>query len=261
MKDMPDTIRELLALEATEGLDDAGTAELERLLDKHGVTDRDGYRRAAAAAANAHAHARPETLTPAPADLRAKLLEDASRYFDEADARSPDETVIALPRPVTKPPRRDWGWAAAAVLLLALLMSNFRSGEPRIEDPAAARDALLAAGSEALPWARSRDPDYAGVSGDVVWDDQRQEGYLLLAGMPANDPGVAQYQLWLVDPDRDSNPVDGGVFDVPAGAAAVVIPIDAKLEVSDPAAFAITLEKPGGVVVSEAPLLLVASAG
>ena len=79
--------------------------------------------------------------------------------------------------------------------------------------------------------------------------------------MPANDPGQSQYQLWIVDPDRSAQPVDGGVFDIPSGTKEVIIPIDAKLDVSKPQAFAITLEKPGGVVVSAGPLLVVAAAG
>ena len=77
--------------------------------------------------------------------------------------------------------------------------------------------------------------------------------------MPVNDPGISQYQLWIVDPDRDANPVDGGVFDIPSGQGTVVIPVDAKLAVDKPAAFAITREKPGGVVVSQGPLLVVAA--
>ena len=83
----------------------------------------------------------------------------------------------------------------------------------------------------------------------------------LRAGMAANDPANAQYQLWIIDPDRDARPVDGGVFDVPAGAAEVIVTIDAKLAIARPTAFAVTLEKPGGVVVSDGPLLIVAPAG
>ena len=39
----------------------------------------------------------------------------------------------------------------------------------------------------------------------------------------------------------------------------VIIPIDAKLAVASPAAFAITVERPGGVVVSDGPLEVVAA--
>ena len=59
-------------------------------------------------------------------------------------------------------------------------------------------------------------------------------------------------------------PVDGGVFDIAAQAAAtgeVIIPIDAKLPVGDARIFAITVEPPGGVVVSDRDIVTVAIAG
>lgn len=72
-----------------------------------------------------------------------------------------------------------------------------------------------------------------------------------IEGLPANDPGTLQYQLWIFDKDRDERyPVDGGVFDIPAGATAVDVPIRATLAVDEPVLFAVTVEKPGGVMVS-----------
>ena len=41
-----------------------------------------------------------------------------------------------------------------------------------------------------------------------------------------------------------------GVFDIPEGAETAIIKINNPLAVSDPKAFVITLEQPGGVVVS-----------
>ena len=71
-------------------------------------------------------------------------------------------------------------------------------------------------------------------------------------GLAANDPAVAQYQLWIFDAERDeAYPVDGGVFDVPPEANGdVVVRIDPRLVVSRAVAFAVTVEQPGGVVVS-----------
>jgi hypothetical protein len=43
--------------------------------------------------------------------------------------------------------------------------------------------------------------------------------------------------------------LDGGVFDIPT-TGEVIVPINAKLQVREPFMFAITIEKPGGVVVS-----------
>jgi len=97
----------------------------------------------------------------------------------------------------------------------------------------------------------TKDPAAAGVTGDVVWDPVTQRGFLHFAGLAANDPAVHQYQIWIFDAVRDKRyPVSGGVFDVPANAAEVVIPIRAALMIAQPAAFAVTVEKPGGVMVS-----------
>lgn len=152
------------------------------------------------------------------------------------------------------------GWAIAAVLTLVVVFALQPESLPEPLDPASARDVLVAdADTLFVEWSPSDIPAYNRVSGDVVWNDEIQQGYLRLSGMPANDPALAQYQLWIVDPDRDANLVDGGVFNVPVGSDEVIIPIDAKLAVSSPAAFAITREQPGGVVVSDGPLLVVAS--
>jgi len=89
------------------------------------------------------------------------------------------------------------------------------------------------------------------VSGDVVWDPETQKGYFHFVGLASNDPKVRQYQIWIFDAGRDKRyPVDGGVFDVPANSNEIIIPIRAELAVLKPAAFAVTVEKPGGVVVS-----------
>ncbi|MGL4551943.1 MAG: anti-sigma factor domain-containing protein, partial [Gemmataceae bacterium] len=94
--------------------------------------------------------------------------------------------------------------------------------------------------------------------GAVAWNNARQEGYLRLDGLPPNDPRVSQYQLWIFDADRDERyPVDGGVFDVPAAGA--VVPIRAKLGVGRPTLFAVTRERPGGVVVSDRRAVVLAA--
>jgi anti-sigma-K factor RskA len=118
--------------------------------------------------------------------------------------------------------------------------------------PAEERAALLAkSDSLKIPLAATKDPAAAGVTGDVVWDPVTQRGFLHFTGLAANDPAVHQYQIWIFDAGRDKRyPVDGGVFDVPANTAEVVVPIRAELMVRKPAAFAVTVEKPGGVVVS-----------
>jgi hypothetical protein len=92
----------------------------------------------------------------------------------------------------------------------------------------------------------------ADVAGEVLWDGEAQAGYLTLSGLTPNAETGRQYQLWIFDAARDDRyPVDGGVFDVPAGVQQVTVPVRPALFVARPVAFAVTLERAGGVVVSD----------
>lgn len=258
MKDLHPEILDLLALRATEGISEEQERKLERLLEDHGLEDTLELDLAAAAASNAFALQQVTANHQAPDALKIKLKDDASNFFAK-----PEVVDISTARDTRSRPTFNYGWAVAAMLAVALISSVTLNREPDLASPGELREQLLAADRnvEQLEWAPSEFTEYEGVEGDVIWSDERQEGYMLLTNMPANDPGVSQYQLWIVDPDRDANPVDGGVFDVPADSTSVVVPIRAKLSVDKPVAFAITREQPGGVVVSEGPLLIVASTG
>lgn len=112
-----------------------------------------------------------------------------------------------------------------------------------------ARDRMLRASPEVGHWAW--ETAASSVTGDVVWDNERQRGFLRLSGVVVNEPARAQYQLWIFDAGRDERyPVDGGVFDVPPGRAEVVVPFAPARPVLRPTAFAITVERAGGTVVS-----------
>ena len=144
------------------------------------------------------------------------------------------------------------GWAVAACLLVFFNLPSSDTPLPSPELTVAQKlDALRdAPDTQRLDFAPASDP-YAKISGEVAWNDERQEGYMSLVNLPVNDPTKNQYQLWIVDPKRDEIPVDGGVFDIPAGSETVVIPIRNALQVSKPSLFVITLEQPGGVVKSK----------
>ncbi len=91
----------------------------------------------------------------------------------------------------------------------------------------------------------------------MVWSSAQQRGSLRFVGLAPNDPTQYQYQLWIFDNARDQAfPVDGGVFDV-ASAGEVTVPVSAKLRVTEPAIFTVTVEAPGGVVVSKRERIVV----
>ena len=104
--------------------------------------------------------------------------------------------------------------------------------------------------TQRLEFASASDP-YIGLSGEVIWNDEKQEGYMSLENLAVNDPTKNQYQLWIVDPERDELPVDGGVFDITEKDGNQIIPIRNALAINKPVAFVITLEQPGGVVKSK----------
>jgi len=104
--------------------------------------------------------------------------------------------------------------------------------------------------TQRLEFASASDP-YNGLSGEVIWNDEKQEGYMSLKNLAVNDPTQNQYQLWIVDPERDELPVDGGVFDITEKDGKQIIPIRNALAINKPVAFVITLEQPGGVVKSK----------
>jgi dipeptidyl aminopeptidase/acylaminoacyl peptidase len=130
---------------------------------------------------------------------------------------------------------------------------------------ASVRDALRAdsVGSRMLAWSSAGDSTGRVATGDVIWNAAKQSGVMRFVGLTPNDTGRWQYQLWIFDRTRDQRyPVDGGVFDIPAGATEVLIPITAKVKVNDATMFAVTVEAPGGVVVSSRErLALIAQAG
>lgn len=142
--------------------------------------------------------------------------------------------------------------AIAAVLVLG--MAFWLYTHPRGEDgeDLEAIEAQLAGADDKLEWTfvPTEDPALGeDGGGSLVWSSDLQAGVMTLHGLAANQPTEAQYQLWIVDETRNGPPVDGGVFDIDAEGE-VQIPIDAKLLIGRPKTFTITVERPGGVVVS-----------
>lgn len=243
-------LADLLAQHATEGLDAEARQEMAEALRRDPSVDPDAAELAAAAADLAFIAE--QGVEAMPSDLARKLVDLGERELADRSTPTPIEMSANLPW-TQRTGGVGWFIAAAAVVIATMLIITQKPPLPEN-----ARIAMLAEVPDTIQveWTIKTD-DFKGVEGDVVWSDSRQEGYMRLVGMPVNDPSKQQYQLWIVAPDRDERPVDGGVFDV-TDAGEVIIPIDAKLAVDNPKAFAITVEKPGGVVKSTGTLQVVA---
>jgi hypothetical protein len=152
-------------------------------------------------------------------------------------------------------------WAAAAALVLAVAgwwprLTTNPNQQMAAANQEPTRQELLASGHAIRASWTPADAEAQPLVGDVVFDPVSQRGFLTFRGIPKNDPRLAQYQLWIVDAHRKQpEPVDGGVFNVSGTPTTsgndVVIPFEAKLPIGQPAAFVVTLEQPGGVVISK----------
>lgn len=216
-------------------------------------------------------------LEPMPAALRDKVLQQAVGVVGgkaQSSRGHLKQTVPMVPRSVATPTpvatvtplraRSVW-LAMAACVALGFGLARAIQGSPgpsaTLQEPppnaelppAAARAALLANAKDTvtLAWKPTEDSAAQGASGDVVWSASAQRGFMRFQGLAANDPRQSQYQLWIFDQQRDERyPVDGGVFDVTANGE-VIVPIQARVRVGEAKLFAVTVEKPGGVVVSQ----------
>ena len=279
MEPLHQRIEELRILRATSGLSPEEASELARLLEEAppglaGAEEDAAWERTAAAVDLAFGIEE----TPLPPELRRRVAADAEAFFGEEKGGdgAPTEAAVDEPPDTTGdsvrpfPGRRQrlsgqlgW-WAAAACLAFALVAGWWNlAPTPMAPPPDYGTQATLLAdqpGARVLPWTATDDAAASAAAGEVVWSPAEDRGFMRIRGLEANDPSEAQYQLWIFDRQRDERfPVDGGVFDVTGDE--VVVPIDAKLPVGEAYLFAITVESPGGVVVSDRErIVLVAQA-
>lgn len=236
-----DRITDLLVRRATEGLPETDKRVLAQALETNPeLLDLEFE----SSAATIHV-ALIGKLAPMPTRLRAAVERDAALLFGGPTRK------VQTPAATPATPSARWPWLAAAAALLIAVAGWWPQGGVSPRPLEAQYAELRAAGAVELSWTTTEDPTAAGASGTVLWDTLTQTGFMRFIGLTANDPTVFQYQLWIFDAERgEQYPVDGGVFDIPAGATEVTVPIDSRLPIGQATLFAVTVEQPGGVVVS-----------
>ena len=293
-RSQPPRAHDLLADRALVGLDDAEARALREL----GADGDESYDLAAAAADLATLPVEPMPAAVAERVLAARLprtlvgwvMPPPQLAAVPEPAAAPPATQApagppisrAAPPPLGEPARAAMAWQPAPPSTASAVPLARRRGRPVVWLAAAAtvviaagawwllhgraaptlaeaRAELLAtADTTRLDWKAT--PEATTASGDVVWSRSAQRGFMRFVGLPPNDPRKTQYQLWIFDRQRDQAfPVDGGVFDV-TSTGEVLVPIAAKLRVDDATLFAVTVEQPGGVVVSKREHIVVTAA-
>ncbi len=264
-------LEELMVLKVTEGLDAADQRDLDQTdwssLGSEPEQEIEQFERAAAAFAVAFDQA---THEPLPANIQKKILTNAEAALAVVGMNRVDEALrdqdssgaenrTKIVESVYAPPSWREGLALLAMAAcLAFVIFNwdviFESGNttgPVAELSVVKKMELFVDSSPTdlvdVAWTQNTDKD---AKGKVVWSDSRQEGYMVFEGLDINDSKVNQYQLWIFEDLNQKYPIDGGVFDI-SSTGKTVIPIDTRIPVDKVVRFAITVEEPGGVVVSE----------
>lgn len=209
-----------------------------------------------------------------PAGLKMRLLTLA------AD-RAPESKIVRFPILPFAP------WAAAAALALAAIWLGGRNFALRAENTALRTDRQLAETAYKIAQnqlaerslvaesminnlgnklrhsedlARLKITALASLAGNTkeaqviaVWDPALQTGLLAMEKLPAINSDQ-DYQIWIVDPAY-KDPVNGGVFHVSENGR-VALPFKPDQPVTQVTAFAISLERKGGVPKAEGPIVL-----
>jgi anti-sigma-K factor RskA len=209
-----------------------------------------------------------------PAGLKARILA-------AVDVPAPDARVVSFPLLRFAP------WAAAAALALALTWFASQNLALRNENLTLRHDRELAEVAyrmaqnqlsersllaekmitdlgnqlrQSEDLTRLKVTALASLAGNTkeaqaiaVWNPAQQTGLLTIEKLPAI-AATQDYQIWIVDPAYP-NPVNGGVFQVDADGR-VTLGFKPDQPVTQVAAFAISLEKKGGVPKAEGPIVL-----
>lgn len=276
MNEVPQNrLLELLADQTIFGLSGEEMTELEQLKKEFPEWDKDLSLELTAAAIGL---SNLEMTDELPANLRTKIFANADEYFNQFTESS---EIVNSPSQIEtddgeefqktfefEPRRPVWqwlGWAFAAAACVALAVNLWTTrpqtevvrNQPPVQSPTPKlsaeqeRTQLLSVASDTVKIPLSDPKNAKEVLGEMVWSNTLQKGYARFSNLPANDINKETYQLWIIDEEQNpKNPaISGGVFNI-AATGEVVIPIDPQVMVRKPKVIAVTVEKPGGVVVS-----------
>jgi anti-sigma-K factor RskA len=201
-------------------------------------------------------------------DIARELREAAGCVALTASSRTPPASLkqrimrqiaIKTEEPVlVSPQRAPFGWvpwaiAAGLAVFCGLLALDRVRLERQLADIRAVDPLMQTTFFTLAPSA----PAPADAKATVAWQTGRQSGVIRITNLPAPQPGK-DYQLWAVDAEH-KDPISAGIVRVDKNGVAQVRfkPVEKAEHVK---AFAISLEREGGVPKKEGPILLVGSA-
>jgi anti-sigma-K factor RskA len=174
-----------------------------------------------------------------PAALKQRVLHEVALEKQNAGAKSTASRVAWLP------------WAIAALFMIfcgILLVDRARLREQTADILSQVTFVTLGAPSPDQP---------TTAKATVVWNPGQQTGVITIDNMPPAGPG-RDYQLWAVDANH-KDPINAGLIRIdPNGVTRVRFKPDQSA--TQIKAFAISLEREGGVPKREGPIVLIGKA-
>ena len=170
------------------------------------------------------------------------------RIMREIAMKSEEPTVVSLQHPSLG--WIPWAIAAGLAVFCGLLAFDRVRLERELADIRAVDPLMQTTFYTLAPSA----PAPADAKATVAWQPGRQSGVIRISNLPAPQPGK-DYQLWAVDAEH-KDPISAGVVRVDKNGVAQIRfkPVEKAEHVK---AFAISLEREGGVPKKEGPILLV----
>lgn len=241
-------LRDLLADRAVGALDAADMAELQNLIASGGQAEAEAFDQEVGALAAAM-HTPPSTRMPR--EARERLAAAGERLVVNTTSTKSSRSMLGT-----------FGWLAAAAAVLIAVVGwwprLFPARTPALS-PSQVVDAFnrtYPQDAHDVPMNTLKDDTLAvDAKAVAVWSQVANRGFVKIKGLAANDPKKFQYQFWIFDGTRPAEtPVSAAVFDISqavydAATGEYIIPINPAVRINKPAAIAVTVEQPGGVVV------------
>jgi anti-sigma-K factor RskA len=239
---IPDELQDQAALYALGVLDSGEIAAFEKALTGNAEL-RALVREMREASADL---ARNVPLQQPPAELRQRVLREVALEKQAAATgvtRSTSSSAVWLP------------WAIAALFLIFCGVVAF--DRARLKRELADAHQVDSLGQMTLVTLTSPTPGHEDAKVAVAWHAEKQAGVITIANMPPAGTG-RDYQLWAVDANR-KDPINAGIIHVDAnGVTRVRFKPDQN--VAQIKAFAISLEREGGVPKREGPIVMIGNA-
>jgi len=237
----PERAIDLLTSRVTEGLTPEEDRELESLL--HDGFDDEAMSLELTAAALHLSWLNARDCGVMPEHLERRVMSTGARWANE---RRRLLTVATRPSAFQMP--RLVPWAIAACLALAFFLPRLAW---RIDATSATTQSIASANDTiTMRWKPWDAPEVPGVGGEIAWNERLQRGTMTFTGLPANDPARTQYQLWIIDERGMEQRINGAIFDSLASGT-LTVEVAPSIRVRNAAAFAVTIEGPGGTWVSD----------